>query len=528
MARNYKPEGSPWYNGSVDADATAETLRSESFDLVVIGGGIIGTGVAWIAARAGLRVALCERDDLAAWTSSASSKLIHGGLRYLRMGDVKLVREAHTERRALARVVAPHLVRPLRFVMPLRADGPYGPVLIGAGMVAYGALSGFRDGPTLVVAPPRAHALAPALRTDGLRAGGVYHDHQTDDARLVVAVARAAAACGATIATRCEVVSLDVRDGRTSHVEVRSAAGEEITIRTRAVVNATGPWVDSLRRLEDARAGTSSLLSKGAHLVLETDERWPSAVTVPLDRVRVSFALPYNGMLVLGTTDEPYEGDPAGVLPNAADQERILAEAGSALRADVVDPARVRFRFAGLRALPLDNGDTASTRRESVLSRGPGGMLSVAGGKYTTFRRIALDVVRALAPELGLHALDEHAAPLADAADPDTMAALLCTRPYALDPELARHLARLYGAAAPAVASLALEDASLLEPLHSASPDIGAQVVWARHAEWATEVDDVVRRRTSLVFRGHDDADVRARVATLLERPMPPAARAAA
>ena len=205
--------------------APSERLGSEPFDLVVVGGGIIGTGVAWIAARAGLRVALCERDDLAAWTSSASSKLIHGGLRYLRMGDVKLVREAHTERRALARVVAPHLVRPLRFVMPLRADGPYGPVVIGAGMVAYGALSGFRDGPTLVVAPTRAHALAPALRTDGLRAGGVYHDHQTDDARLVVAVARAAAACGATIATRCEVVGLDVRDGRTTGVDVRTRDG---------------------------------------------------------------------------------------------------------------------------------------------------------------------------------------------------------------------------------------------------------------------------------------------------------------
>jgi glycerol-3-phosphate dehydrogenase len=241
----------------MDHDAAVETLRSEAFDVVVVGGGIIGTGVAWIAARAGLRVALCERDDLASWTSSCSSKLIHGGLRYLRMGDVKLVREAHAERRALARVVAPHLVRPLRFCMPLRADGPYGPVAVGAGMVAYGALSGFRDGPTLVVAPSRALGLAPALRPDGLRAGGVYHDHQTDDARLVVAVARAAAACGATIATRCEVVGLDMRAGTTTGVAVRSAAGEELTIRTRAVVNATGPWVDSLRRLEDARAGTS-------------------------------------------------------------------------------------------------------------------------------------------------------------------------------------------------------------------------------------------------------------------------------
>ena len=519
----------PCYNGRMEREAVSDALANDSFDVVVVGGGIIGTGVAWIAARAGLRVALCERDDLAAWTSSASSKLIHGGLRYLRMGDVKLVREAHTERRALARVVAPHLVRPLRFVMPLRADGPYGPVVIGAGMVAYGALSGFRDGPTLVVAPTRAQALAPALKVDGLRAGGVYHDHQTDDARLVITVARAAAACGATIATRCEVVGLDMRDGHAPAVDVRTAEGEQITIRTRAVVNATGPWVDTLRRLEDARAGTSIQLSKGAHLVLDTDARWPSAVTVPLDRVRVSFALPYNGMLLLGTTDEPYEGDPAAVQATDEDQARILAEAGSALQADVVAPARVRYRFAGLRALPLgEPGETASTRREMVLSRGSGGMLSVAGGKYTTFRRIAIEVVRALAPDLELHALDEHPAPLADAVDPESMATLLRARPYGLESELAVHLARLFGAAAPSVASLALDDPALLEPLHPAGPDIAAQVVWARHAEWAREVEDVLRRRSSLVFRGHDGDEVRARVATLLERPLPPAARAAA
>ena len=405
----------------MDGDGIAERLGSEPYDLVVVGGGIIGTGVAWIAARAGLRVVLCERDDLAAWTSSASSKLIHGGLRYLRMGDVKLVREAHTERRALARIVAPHLVRPLRFVMPLRSDGPYGPVVIGAGMVAYGALSGFRDGPTLVVAPTRAHTLAPGPHDR--RAARGRRLPRPPDRR------RAPRDRGRARSRRLRGDDRDALRGRRPRrpataaprgVDVRTAAGEEISIRTRAVVNATGPWVDTLRQLEDARAGTSIQLSKGAHLVLETDEQWPSAVTVPLDRVRVSFALPYNGMLVLGTTDEPYEGDPAAVSPNDADQERILAEAGSALRADVVDPSRVRYRFAGLRALPLGApGETASTRREMVLSRGPGGMLSVAGGKYTTFRRIALEVVRALAPELGLHALDEHPAPLADAVDPE-------------------------------------------------------------------------------------------------------------
>ncbi|HEY1480719.1 MAG TPA: glycerol-3-phosphate dehydrogenase/oxidase [Gaiellales bacterium] len=513
----------------MDSEATLRALRDDAFDVVVVGGGIIGTGVAWIAARAGLRVALVERDDLAAWTSSASSKLIHGGLRYLKMGDVKLVREAHAERRALARVVAPHLVRPLRFCMPLRGDGPYGPLTIGAGMVAYGALSGFRDGPTLLVAPTRALALAPALRPEGLRAGGVYHDHQTDDARLVVAVARAAAACGATIATRSEVVGLDVQGDRIRRVEVRTAAGEEISIRTRAVVNATGPWVDTLRQLEDARAGTSIRLSKGAHLVLETDERWPSAVTVPLDRVRVSFALPYHGMLILGTTDEHYEGDPALVSATPEDERHILEEAGSALRSDVVDPGRVRYRFAGLRALPLaEQGDTTTTKREMVLSRGSAGMLSVAGGKYTTFRRIAIEVVRALAPELGLQAFDEHPAPLADAADPEHMSTILRGRPYGLSDDLARHLAHLYGAAAPRVAALALDEPELLEPLHPGGPDIAAQVVWARHAEWAVAVDDVVRRRTTLAFRGIDDAGVRAHVAELLERPMPPAALAAA
>jgi glycerol-3-phosphate dehydrogenase len=510
----------------VTTDETTDRLRDHAFDVVVVGGGIVGAGVAWIAARAGLRVALIERDDLASWTSSASSKLIHGGLRYLRMGDVKLVREAHAERRALARVVAPHLVRPLRFCMPLRGDGPYGPMMIGAGMVAYGALSGFRDGPTLLVSPQRALALAPALRPDGLRSGGVYHDHQTDDARLVVAVARAAAACGATIATRTEVVGLGVADGRVQRVDVRTAAGEELAIRTRSVVNATGPWVDSIRRLEDPSAGTSIQLSKGAHLVLDTDEQWPSAVTVPLDRVRVSFALPYEGMLVLGTTDEPFDGDPGTVTATDADERRILDEAGSALRADVADPARVRFRFAGLRALPL-GGDTATTKREMVLSRGPAGMFSVAGGKYTTFRRIAVEVVRALAPELGLHAFDEHPAPLADAAEPDQVATALRAT-YGLDGTLARHLAHLYGAAAPRIAAIARDDRTLLEPLHPAAPDIAAQVVWARHAEWAVAVDDVLRRRTTLAFRGLDDDALRARVATLLERPMPPAARRAA
>src|SRR5439155_7735464 len=208
-------------------------------DLLGIGGGIVGAGIAAEAARAGLRVALVERSDFAGATSSASSKLIHGGLRYLRLGDVRLVREAHDERRALMRVVAPHLVRRLLFLLPLYRGGPYGPVSVQAGLCLYSALARARL--NLPIRAEAARRIVPPLRLDGLRACGVYADAWTHDSRLCIANVRAAAEAGATVLNYAEVVELRIVGGRVAGAAV-VAGGMTIPVRARSVVNATGPW----------------------------------------------------------------------------------------------------------------------------------------------------------------------------------------------------------------------------------------------------------------------------------------------
>ena len=456
------------------------------FDVVVVGGGIVGAGTAALAARLGLRVALLERDDFASGTSGASSKLIHGGLRYLRLGDVRLVREAHRESRILRQRVAPHLVRDLRFVMPVYGGGPYGPVAIGAAMAAYGTLA--RRRASLV---SRAHArrLVPALRGDALRAAGVFWDAQTNDARLVLANVRAAADAGALVANRCEVIGIE-------RGAVHTSTGLEL--RTRHVVNATGPSVDSVRRLEDPRAGTSVALSRGAHLVVDLPDGWNAALAVPVDRTRIAFALPWEGMLLLGTTDTAAET--AEVTDE--DEAQVLAEAERALPRELLEPQAIRARFAGLRVLPLTSSSTAEARREVVLTRGPLGMLSVAGGKLTTYRVIARGVLAALGFEVPSTAF-----PLPGAAEPGEVAAELD-----VEPALALHLARTYGRLAHEV----LEVSDDLRPLAPGAPEVVAQVVYAREREWAVTAEDVLRRRTTLALRGLVTPEVRAHVDELL------------
>lgn len=458
------------------------------FDVVVVGGGIVGAGTAALAAQHGLRVALLERADFGAATSSASSKLIHGGLRYLRLGDVGLVREALRESRVLQRRVAPHLVRELRFVLPVYRGAPYGPLPIGAAMAAYGALALRRPS---VVSAARARDLVPQLRPEGLRAAGVYVDAQTNDARLVLANVRAASDGGAFVANRCEVVGIE-------RGVVHTSTGLEL--RARHVVNATGAAIDAVRRLESLHAGTSVALSKGAHLVLDLPDEWQAALAVPVDRTRIAFAVPWEGMLLLGTTDTPAER----ATVTADDEAQILREAASALPPEVLAPDAVRARFAGLRVLPLTSRSTAEARREVTLTRGPLGMLSVAGGKLTTYRLIARAVLR----ELG-YRVPATPVPLPGAADPAAVAAQLD-----VDPPLALHLARTYGSLAHEVLSVS-ED---LRPLAPGAPEVAAQVVYAREREWAVDADDVLRRRTTLALRGLATPAVRASVQALLAR----------
>src|SRR6266849_1480915 len=238
--------------------AALEKLGSVEFDLLVIGGGIVGAGIAEAASAHGLTVALVDKSDFASATSSASSKLIHGGLRYLRLGDVRLVREAHRERRILMHVVAPHLVRRLPFLLPLYEDGPYRPWVVQGGILLYSTLARARLNGLVNV--ERAKRIVPELHTTSLRSCALYADAWTNDGRLALANVRAAAAAGATVLNYAEAVAL--RGGEGAEVAV---AGRSVTVSARAVVNASGPWVDRVRRLEDPSAPRSIRLSKGVH-----------------------------------------------------------------------------------------------------------------------------------------------------------------------------------------------------------------------------------------------------------------------
>ena len=495
----------------LDRSRATEQLAGRRFDLLVIGGGIIGAGIAAHASRLGLAVALVDAGDFGGATSSASSKLIHGGLRYLRLGDIRLVREAHHERRVLTKIVAPHLVQRTPFLLPLYAGGPYRPAFVQSGIVLYSLLA--RSRVNWLVAPAEARQMVPSLRLDGLRSCALYADATTNDARLCLENVRAAADAGACVLNGAEVVALRSSRGRVVGAEVR-IDGEEIAVDARAVVNAAGPWVDHVRRLEDPRLGTSVRLSKGAHVLVEHDGGWAAALTIAQDDVRVTFAVPWYDMLLLGTTDTEHEGDPDDVAVAATDVDQILAEASVALSSDVVARNSVRATYAGLRVLPAGEGESVSARRETVFTHSPGGMLNVAGGKLTTYRRIALQTLARLRSDLDLHGIDRRPWPLPGATGLDRVAL-----PVELEPDVRAHLLHLYGSSAPELLAPAVDDPSLLERLDPGGPDIVAQARYAVTHEWARNAEDVLNRRTTCFHRGLAGESARKRVQHVLETP---------
>jgi glycerol-3-phosphate dehydrogenase len=466
----------------VERDVVLERLGSTRFDLLVIGGGIVGAGIAEAASAHGLSVALVDRGDFGGATSSASSKLIHGGLRYLQLGDIGLVREAHHERRLLMNVVAPHLVRRLPFLFPLYAHGPYRPWFVQSGIVLYSTLARARlNG---LVRVERALQTVPELRREGLRSCALYADAWTNDGRLTLANVRAAAETGAVVANYAEVTALRGREG----AEV-TADGRTIAVRADAVANAAGPWVDHLRRLEDPGAKPSVRLSKGVHVLVDGGDDWGAALTIPHDRVRVTFAVPWEGMLLLGTTDTLHDGEPEAARVTDEDVRQVLDEAAVALDA----PLEPRAHFCGLRVLPGGGGTTAAAKRETVYSTGPAGMVSVAGGKLTTYRRIALEAL----DHLGVRGLSRRPRPL-----PGALGLARIAWPVEVEPALRNHLLHLYGSLAVEVLAPALEDPSLLEPLVPGRPDLRAQELYARSHEWALTDEDVLRRRTTSWLAG--------------------------
>ncbi|MFJ4004802.1 FAD-dependent oxidoreductase [Streptomyces sp. NPDC090023] len=519
-------------SGSLPSRAeTREQLARASYDLLVIGGGILGISTAWHAAQSGLRVALVDAGDFAGATSSASSKLLHGGLRYLQTGAVRLVAENHFERRAVSRQVAPHLANPLTFYLPVYKGGPHGAAKLGAGVFAYSALSAFGDGVGHLLSPSKAAQDVPELRTDNLKAVAVYGDDQMNDARMALMTVRAAVDAGAVVLNHAEVTGLRTTRGRVTGAELKDRlTGEEFGVNARLVLNATGPWVDHLRRMEDPHAAPSIRLSKGAHLVLKRTAPWKAALATPIDKYRITFALPWEDMLLLGTTDEMYEGDPADVSVTESDISQILDEAAFSVRDQQLQRDLITYSFAGLRVLPGGPGDTAKAKRETVVTEGPGGMLSVAGGKWTTFRHIGRTVLKKLEELPGRPLGDDFEPvselpkrlPLPGVANPRAVEhRLLVDRPAPgprMGADTARHLATHYGSLAFDIARLANEHPELAERVHPDAPEIWAQVVWARDQEWAETADDVLRRRTTLTIRGLATDEVRAQVREVLDK----------
>jgi glycerol-3-phosphate dehydrogenase len=267
--------------------------------------------------------------------------------------------------------------------------------------------------------------------------------------------------------------------------------------------------------MADPAAPRSLRFAKGAHLVVRLDEPWEAALTTPLEGGRVQFANPWEGALLVGTTDAPYEGDPRDLQVTAAAIEQIVRESRASIEPGVVEPDRILSSFAGVRVLPQGDAETPSARRETVFERGESGMLSIAGGKFTTFRRIALDALERLRGDLDLHALDRTPVPLPGAADPGAVAEQLLREHPALSAKTADHLARFHGSEAFDVLAPARDDPTLLEPLAAGAPEVAAQVRWAREQEWALTADDVIARRTTLGSLGRGD-EARTRVEELM------------
>jgi glycerol-3-phosphate dehydrogenase len=329
----------------------------------------------------------------------------------------------------------------------------------------------------------------------------------------VLATVAAGVDRGVAAVNHAGVIGLDfARNGRAlASIQGRPAEGS-IEVEFTHVVNAAGAWVDHIRRFEDPVAEPLARLSKGVHLLLDAPPGWRAGLAVPVEDGRVAMAIPWQGMLMLGTTDTEYLGEPGGCAVSEADIAQVLAEASVALPPDLIRASAVRFSFAGLRVLPIGDGSTASAHREHMVHVGPRGMVSIAGGKLTTHRRIALDVLDRIADaRLARHGRRNAGFGWIDDALPDAS-----DRPgfFAtdLDPGVASHLVQIYGSEAAVVVAQRRVHANAMERIHPGGPDIWAQVYHAVDNEWATTVDDVVRRRTTLAIRGLATPELRATI----------------
>lgn len=459
-------------------------------------------------------MALVDRHDLGWGTSSRSSRLIHGGLRYLEQGRLGLVFESLRERRHLL-ALAPHLVRPQAFVLPVHKGDRVPRWKLEIGLWLYDLLAWRHNLPRHRPLGKRALLrLEPMIRERGLQGGALYYDAQCDDARLVVAAARAAAAHGAAIATWTAVTRLDAEAGKVARAEVvDQVSGERGELAFRAVVNATGPWTDQVRRLEDPGALPLLRPTKGVHILFpraRLGHEHAITFTSPIDG-RVMFVLPWGELSYAGTTDTDSEESPDTVTTTREDVHYLLRSVNALFPSARLTEEDVRGVWAGLRPLlrgPDGKGPSAESREHQIL-QGPGGMWTIAGGKLTTWRSMGAELVDRVGRSLGAprdgttrkRSTDE---PLPGGESPTLAGFQEMAVQAGLSPATAAHLVRHYGAETAAILNLIRDQPALKAPLHPHHPAVEAEVVHAARREFAVRVDDVLARRIHLATETPD------------------------
>jgi glycerol-3-phosphate dehydrogenase len=515
-------------------EAALADMAGEELDVLVVGGGVVGSGAALDAVTRGLRTGVVEARDWASGTSSRSSKLIHGGLRYLEMLDFRLVAEALAERSLLLQRLAPHLVRPVPFLYPLQRrawERPY----VGAGIALYDTMSlvsGARTGSAAGGLPRHRHlsrrkALreAPALRPDALVGAVQYWDAQVDDARHTMNIARTAAAYGALCASRARVVGLLRQGERVTGAVVRDLeTGRDLEVRAKQVVNATGVWTDDTQAFADTRGQFQVRASKGVHLVIPRDRIQSTTGLILRTATSVLFVIPWGRHWIVGTTDTDWALDKSHPAVSSRDVDYLLEQANRVL-AQPLRREDVEGVYAGLR--PLLSGESEATSqlsREHTVAHPVPGLVVVAGGKYTTYRVMARDAVDEAVRALDAKVPDSvtHEVPLVGA---EGYAALWNQR-RALAERTGLHRARIehllqrYGTLVHEVLALLADDPTLAEPLPGADDYLRVEAVYAVTCEGARHLDDVLTRRTRASIESWDRGVEAAPVVAALMAPL--------
>jgi len=502
MVRIQKPSSADL--NAAQRRAHLRRMGEESFDIVVIGGGVTGCGVALDAAGRGLSVALIEQRDYASGTSSRSSKLFHGGLRYLEQRNFSLVREALAERNLMLNRLCPHLASSVSFLYPLRHRF-WERLYVGAGVLIYDFLASMADSPL----PRHSHLsrraaleLAPALGHDSLVGAVRYWDAIVDDARHTLMLARTAAAHGAVLATSARSIGIDIDEGRVTKVTIRDLeSGDDIAIRSQNVINATGVWSDDVQALAGEH-GLDVTASKGIHIVVPRERIRSESGLILRTEQSVLFVIPWDRHWIVGTTDTPWSLRRAHPAASRSDIDYLLTWVNSVLAEPLVTDDIVGV-YAGLRPLLSGESDDTSklSRAHAVIESGTG-MVTIAGGKYTTYRLMARDAVDAAISGMKAEIPDSSTEEI-PLVGTDGLAQLLVdpARIGLPDPE---RLIRRYGAEVNRISDLIRADPSLGEPLVDDAPYLRAEIAFAALAEGALHLDDVLTRRTRISIETGD------------------------